>query len=166
MKRISTLLLLLCLLASQRLSAQVPDTTIATPNGNFEQWSNGSGYSVNALFIPLTVYGNYTYPTGWNYPTYPIDETFSYSSVSLNVNTDIPLLKVSNETSDVYEGAHALKMQSFLLSDILGSVIYGLVQSTLDPTLTSIAFPTIMSTGNVNLEQFLPLVLRQCRYPM
>jgi len=158
MKQFSTLLLLLCLLAAPRLNAQVPDTTIATPNGNFEQWSNGNGYSVTALIFPLTVYSSYTYPTGWNYPAYPVNETFSYSGVNLNINTDIPLLKVSNETSNVYEGSHALKMQSFLLSDILGSVIYGLIQSSLDPTLTSTAFPTILSTGNVNLEQFLPLV--------
>ena len=140
MKQISTLLLLLCLLDAPRLNAQVPDTTIATPNGNFEQWSNGNGYSVTALIFPLTVYSSYTYPTGWNYPAYPVNETFSYSGVNLNINTDIPLLKVSNETSSVYEGSHALKMQSFLLSDILGSVIYGLIQSSLDPTLTSTAF--------------------------
>lgn len=158
MKRISTLLLWLCLIASPRLNAQVPDTTIATPNGNFEQWSNGSGYGVNVLIFQLPVYGNYTYPTGWSYPAFPINETFTYSGMNFNVNTDIPLLKVSNETSDVFEGAHALKMQSFLLSDILGSVIYSLAASSLDSMLTTTVFPTILSTGNVNLEQFLPLV--------
>lgn len=158
MKHISTLLLALCLFFAPRLNAQIPDTTIATPNGNFEQWSNGSGYSVTVLFLQLPVYGNYTYPTGWDYPAYPINETFSYSGMNFNVNTDIPLMKVSNETNDVFEGSHALKMESFMLSDILGTIIYNIAQSSFDPMLTSTVFPSILSTGNVNLEQFLPLM--------
>ena len=158
MKQLSTLLLVLCLFVSPRLTAQVQDTTIAVPNGNFEQWSNGNGYSVTVLIFPLQVYGSYTYPTGWNYLAYPVNETFSYSGMNFNVNTDIPLLKVSNETSSVYEGSHALKMQSFMLSDILGSTIYGLAQSSLDPMLTTTVFPSILSTGEVNLDTFLPLM--------
>ena len=158
MKQLSTLLLALCLLVSPRLTAQVQDTTIAIPNGNFEQWSNGSGYSVTLIILPLSVYGSYTYPTGWNYLAYPVNETFSYSGMNFNVNTDIPLLKVSNETSSVYEGSHALKMQSFMLSDILSSTIYSIAESSLDPMLTTTVFPTILSTGEVNLDTFLPLM--------
>lgn len=158
MKHISTLLLLLCLFVSPRLIAQVPDTTIATPNGGFEQWSNGSGYSVTVIFFPLSVYDDYTYPTGWSYPSYPVNQNISYSGMNVNLNTDLPLMKVANETSDVYEGSHALKIQSFMLSDVVSSLVYSLVQSSLDTMLTSTVFPTILSTGEVNLEQFLPLV--------
>lgn len=157
MKRFSTLLLLLCLLVSPRLNAQIPDTTIATPNGGFEQWSNGSGYSVTVLFFPLSVYDDYTYPTGWSYPAYPVNQSLSYSGMNVNLNTNLPLMKVANETSDVYEGAHAVKIQSFMLSDIVSSLVYSLIESSLDSMLTTTVFPTILSTGEVNLEQFLPL---------
>ena len=132
MKHISTLLLLLCLVALPRLNAQIQDTTIATPNGGFEQWSTGNGYSVTVLIFPLSVYDSYTYPTGWSYPSFPVNETFSYSGMNFNVNTNIPLLKASNETSSVYEGSHALKIQSFILSDILGTVIYNIAEASLE----------------------------------
>ena len=159
MKRISTLLLLLCLFVSPRLGAQVQDTTIATPNSGFEQWSNGSGYSVTVVFFPLSVYDDYTYPTGWSYPSFPVNQNISYSGMNVNLNTDLPLMKVANETNSVYEGAHAVKLQSFMLSDIISPLVYSLVQSSLDSMLTTTVFPTILSTGEVDLVQFLPLVL-------
>lgn len=159
MKHISTLLLLLCLFVSPKLNAQIQDTTIATPNGGFEQWTNGSGYSVTVLFFPLSVYDDYTYPTGWSYPAFPVNQNISYSGMNVNLNTDLPLMKVANETSDVYEGAHAAKLQSFMLSDIISPLVYSLVQSSLDSMLTTTVFPTILSTGEVDLVQFLPLVL-------
>ena len=151
--------MLLCLVALPRLNAQIQDTTIATPNGGFEQWSTGNGYSVTVLIFPLSVYDSYTYPTGWSYPSFPVNETFSYSGMNFNVNTNIPLLKASNETSSVYEGSHALKIQSFMLSDILGTVIYNIAEASLDSMLTSTVFPTVLSTGEVNLNTFLPIVL-------
>ena len=110
------------------------------------------------LFFPLSVYDSYTYPTNWNFPTYPVNETLSYSGMSINVNTDLPLLKVSNETSDVYDGTHALKMQSFMLSDIVNSTVYNIAQPFLDSTLTSSVLPTILSTGAINLEYLLSYI--------
>lgn len=158
MKHISILMLALCMFFSLNSIAQTPDSTIAIPNGNFEEWSTGSGYSVTVLFFPLSVYGSYTYPTSWDYPTYPVNESITYSGMSVNVNTNLPLLKVSNETSGVPEGSHALKMQSFMLSDIINSTVYSLAESSLDPMLTSTVFPTVLSTGVVDIDQFLPLM--------
>lgn len=155
MKHISVLLLAFCLLFSLNSNAQVQDSTIAIPNPSFEQWSTGSGYSVTVLFFPLSVYSSYTYPTNWDYPTYPVNESITYSGMTVNVNTNLPLLKVSNETSGVPEGSHALKMQSFMLSDIISSTVYGLAESSLDPTLTTTVFPTVLSTGVVNIDQLL-----------
>ena len=94
MKQFSLLLITLCVLFSFRATAQPQDSTIAIPNGSFENWSNGSGYSVTVLFFPLSVYSSYTYPTGWNYPTYPVNQTVTYSGMNVNVNTNLPLLKV------------------------------------------------------------------------
>ncbi|MBP5650496.1 MAG: fibronectin type III domain-containing protein [Bacteroidales bacterium] len=157
MKRI-TFFLLLCLFVSLRSTAQTQDSLIAIPNGSFENWSNGSGYSVTVIFIPLSVYSSYTYPTGWNYPTYPVNETITYSGMNVNVNTNLPLLKVSNENSGAVDGSHALKMQSFMLSDIISSTVYNLASSSLDPMLTNTVFPTVLSTGAVDIDQLLPLM--------
>ena len=157
MKRI-TFFLLLCLFVSLRSTAQTQDSLIAIPNGSFENWSNGSGYSVTVIFIPLSVYSSYTYPTGWNYPTYPVNETITYSGMNVNVNTNLPLLKVSNQNSGAVDGSHALKMQSFMLSDIISSTVYNLASSSLDPMLTNTVFPTVLSTGAVDIDQLLPLM--------
>lgn len=155
---------MLCLFILPKLNAQIQDTTIAFPNSGFEQWSTSNGYSVTVVILPISVYDSYTYPTGWGYPSFPVNETFSYSGMSFNVNTDIPLLKVSNETSDVQDGSHALKMESFMLSDILAPLIYSLAEASLDSALTSTVIPTILSTGTVNLTQFLPLVFNLANY--
>ncbi|MBO4488919.1 MAG: fibronectin type III domain-containing protein [Bacteroidales bacterium] len=158
MKHYSFLFIAWCLLFSTTMKAQTPDSTIAIPNPSFEQWSTGSGYSVTVLIFPLTVYSSYTYPTGWNYPTYPVNESITYSGMNVNVNTNLPLLKVSNETSGVPHGSHALKLQSFMLSDIISSTVYNLASSELDPALTTTVFPTVLSTGVVDIDQLMPLM--------
>jgi hypothetical protein len=158
MKRASLLFLAICLLFSLNLSAQTQDSTIAIPNPSFENWSNGNGYSVTVVIFPLQVYSSYTYPTGWNYPTYPVNESITYSGMTVNVNTNLPLLKVANQTSGAVDGSHALKMQSFMLSDIISSTVYGLASSSLDPMLTTTVFPTVLSTGNVDIDNLLPLL--------
>lgn len=158
MKRYSLLLLSLFFLLSLKSVGQNESTIIPLTNSGFENWSSGNGYSVTVLFFPLAVYDSYTYPTGWNYPTYPVDETISYSGMNVNVNTDLPLLKVSNETSGVPEGSHAVKLQSFMLSDIISSTVYGLASSSLDESLTTTVFPTVLSTGVIDIDQLLPLM--------
>ena len=158
MKRVFLLVLALCFLFSLNMNAQTQDSTIAIPNGSFENWSNGNGYSVTVLFFPLTVYSSYTYPTGWNYPAYPVNETITYSGMNVNVNTNLPLLKVANQTSGAVDGSHALKMESFMLSDIISSTVYSLASSSLDPMLTTTVFPTVLSTGVVDIDNLLPLL--------
>ena len=134
-------------------------TAIPLTNSGFENWSTGSGYSASVGgFISLPVYSSYTYPTGWNYPTYPVNESVTYYGMSVNVNTDLPLLKISNETSGVPEGSHAVKLQSFMLSDIINSTVYNLASSTLEEWLTTSVFPTVLTTGAVDIDQLLPLV--------
>ena len=158
MKRVFLLVSALCLLFSLNVNAQAQDSTIAIPNPSFENWSNGNGYSVTVVFFPLQVYSSYTYPTGWNYPTYPVNESITYSGMTVNVNTNLPLLKVANQTSGAVDGSHALKMQSFMLSDIISSTVYNLASSSLDPMLTTTVFPTVLSTGAVDIDNLLPLL--------
>lgn len=158
MKHFTYLLLSLCILFSLNSTAQTQDSTIAIPNGSFENWSTGSGYSVTVVFVPLSVYSSFPYPTGWDYPTYPVNENISYMNMNVNVNTNLPLLKASNDASGVVDGSYALKIQSFKLSDIISSLVYSLAESSLDPTLTATVFPTALSTGVVDIDEFLPLL--------
>ena len=157
MKRI-TFFFVLCLLISMELKAQTQDSTIAIPNSSFENWSNGNGYSVTIIAFPLQVYDSYTYPTGWDYPTYPVNQSLTYMGFNVNVNTNLPLLKISNMTTGTVNGSHALKMESFMLSDIISSTVYNLASSSLDPMMTNSVFPTILSTGVVDVMQFLPMM--------
>ncbi len=157
MKRLFTFFAVIAVMfmTSHNMTAQ---TNIPLPNSSFENWSNGSGYSVTVLFFPLQVYSSYTYPTNWSYPSYPVNESITYNGINVNVNTNLPLLKVSNETSSVAEGSHALKMQTFMLSDIISSTVYNLAASNIDPQLTSMVIPTILSTGEIDLDQLLPIL--------
>ena len=157
MKRLFTFFAVIAVMfmTSNNMTAQ---TNIPLPNSGFENWSNGSGYSVTVLIFPLQVYGSYTYPNNWSYPSYPVNESITYNGINVNVNTNLPLLKVSNETSSVAEGSHALKMQTFMLSDIISSTVYNLAASNIDPQLTSMVIPTILSTGVINLDNLLPIL--------
>lgn len=89
---------------------------------------------------------------------YPVNQTVDYSGMSVNVNTDVPLLIVSDVTTGAPYGSHAIKMQSFMLSDIINPTVYDMAASSIDPTLTTSVFPTILSTGAVNIDQFLPMI--------
>ena len=158
MKRLLSILLWLYIFVCTPTHSMAQDSIIPLPNNGFEAWSNGSGYSVTVIIFPLQVYGSYTYPTNWNYPTYPVNENITYSGVNVNVNTNLPLLKVSRESNSVAEGSYALKLQSFMASDIVSSTVYNLAASSLDPMLTTTVFPTVLSTGSVDIDQLLPLM--------
>ncbi len=131
-------------------------TEMAVPYGSFEQWTSHSGYSVTG-FIPLTVYSSYTTPTGWDYLTYPVNESFSIG-ITITVNTNLPLIKASKETGSVPNGSSAVKLQTFKLSDIISSTVYSLASGSIDPELTSEVFPSILSTGQVDIDHFIPIM--------
>ena len=139
----------------------VGQSTITLPNGNFENWSQGDGYNVSVVFFSMAVYYSYTYPTGWKYPAYPVNTTVNYNDMmDININTQIPLLKVSVETNDAPYGARAVRLQSFMLSDIVSPDAYNFAASSpdLDPRLTTSVFPTVLSTAEMKVEQLIPLL--------
>lgn len=158
MKHIYLFLLVFSVLFTMRTTAQNQVGLIPISNPSFENWTTGNGYSVSVLFFPVSVYDNYTYPTGWNFPSYPVNESITYSGMTVNVNTNLPLLKVSDETAGVVDGSHALKMQSFMLSDIISSAVYSAASSSLDPVLTTTVYPTVLSTGEVDINQLLSMM--------
>lgn len=153
MKRafISIFLFGMILLGIRPSNAQVAPTI---PNNSFENWSTGQGYNVSIL----SLYSSYQYPTDWNYLSYPVNETINLGFFSVNVNTNIPLLKASAETSNVPDGQKALKIQSFKVSDIINSTAYSLVTSYLDSEMLNMVFPTVLATGAMNLDNFMLLM--------
>lgn len=148
MKKIIIFLSLGLLIANGALRAQTP---MSLPNGSFEQWSSHQGYTV--MFV-LPVYNSYTTPTGWDYLSYPVNETIN----GYTINTDIPLIKSSQATGSVPDGSKALKLESFKISDILSSTIMGIAGSMLDTTLTQQVIPSVLSIGNVNVAEVIPLL--------
>ena len=162
MKRILLLVLSLFIFLSLKSVAQDEIRQIPLTNGGFENWTTGPGYTATAYlgFIPISlpVYSSYPYPIGWNYPTYPVNETVSYSGANVNVNTDLPILKADKVTGSVPQGTYAAKLQSFMLSEIINSTVYSLAQSYIDESLRNSAFPTVLTTGAVDIDALLPLV--------
>lgn len=158
MKKISILFLSLFILLSLKTVAQNQSTLIPLTNNGFESWSSGSGYSIRVLITNLNVTYDYTYPTGWDYPEYPVNETLTLLGQNVNINTDIALLKMSKETSGVPQGSAAVKLQSFMLSELVNPTVYAVAQSYLDESLTNSAFPTVLSTGKVDIDALRPMV--------
>ena len=93
-----------------------------------------------------------------DYLAYPVNEAFSVYGSTINVNTTLPLIKISQETGTVPDGSKAVKLETFMLSDIVSGLVYVMAASELDPILTSTVFPSILSTGVVNVDSLMPLV--------
>ena len=72
MKKTAFLLALGLLLLGNGIKAQ---TSMTVPHGSFEQWSSHPGYNVSFLTLSVPVYDTFSTPTGWNYLSYPVNET-------------------------------------------------------------------------------------------
>ena len=148
MKKILIFLSLGILLATGATRAQVP---ITLPNGSFEQWTNHQGYTV--MYV-IQVYGSYTTPTSWNYLSYPVNESLG----AITINTNIPLIKASKVTGNVPDGNNAVRLQTFMLSDIISSTVLNLAGDAIDSSLRQQVIPSILTTGAIDVESVLPLV--------
>lgn len=155
MRKLLSILFIICALTPTITRAQ---NSFQIPNGNFENWSNGNGYSVSVLFFSLPVYNSYVYPTDWHFLTYPVNESINYSGFNVNINTEVPLLKSSQETSNVPEGNSALSLQTFMMSDIIEPTIYSLAQSSIDSEYLNMVAPSILATAEMDLDNILSLV--------
>lgn len=133
-------------------------TRMNVPNGSFEHWTTQSGYNISVLGMSLPVYESYSIPNGWNHLSYPVNESFSFYGTSISINTSLPLIKVSQETGVVPDSSYAVKLQSFMLNDIVTGLVYALAAPQLDTMLTQTVFPSILSTGAVNLDTLIPIV--------
>lgn len=155
MKKNTFFLSLVVFLACGILRAQTP---IPLPNRSFEQWTQHQGYGVQVVFLNVPVYEAYATPSGWDYLSYPVNETFSMMGMSLNINTSIPVIKATAETGQVPDSSTAVKLQTLMISDIVSSTVLSLASGSIDPTLTQTVIPSILATGEVNIDAFIPLV--------
>ena len=154
MKKVFSLVVVL-LLAWGSLQAQ---TSMMVPNGSFEQWTSHPAYNVSVMMMSLPVYDSYSTPTGWDYLSYPVNQTFNVLGSNVTINTSIPLIKASQESGAVPDSNSAVKLETFMLSDLVTGLVYALAAPNLDPMLTSTVFPSILATGEVNIDSLVPLI--------
>ena len=144
------------LLLGNSLKAQ---TSMTVPYGSFELWSSHSGYSASLMGLSVPIFDTFSTPTGWDHLAYPVNGTYAIvPGLSVTINTAIPLIKASRETGTVPDGTKAVKLQTIMLEDIVNANVYSILSTTLDSTLTQTVFPSVLSTGEVDLETFLPIV--------
>lgn len=155
MKKNTNLFLLGLLLVAGSLHAQTP---MSIPNGSFEQWTSHSGYSVSAFIFSVPVYDTFSTPSVWDYPAYPVNETVTYMGFNVNINTSIPIVKTTRETGVVPDGTKAVKLQTIMIEDIVNSTVLSLAGDNIDPSLTEEIIPSILSTGVIDIEAFIPLI--------
>ena len=156
MKKSIILFLLSIVLVGGMLRAQVP---MAIPNGSFEQWSDHDGYSVTVYSVPImTVYEAYSTPSMWDYPSYPVNMPVPLMGFTFDINTDIPLIMASQETGVVPDGDKAVKLQTFMLEDIITPALLTLASDFFDTSLIQQVIPSILSTGTVDINAFIPLI--------
>lgn len=143
------------LLAGGSLHAQVP---IPLPNSNFEQWTSHQGYNVSVLFFSLPVYSAYTTPTGWDYLSYPVNQSVTYLGMTVNINTSVPVVMTTQDTAGVPDSSTAVKLQTIMISDIVNSTVLSLAGNSIDPSLTQQVIPSILSTGHVDIDAIIPIL--------
>lgn len=159
MKKLLFIPILLALFFSTPSVAQTIDT-MPVPMGNFEQWDYHPGDTMTVMIFPLPLNAGSYLPTGWNVPEYTVNDTFSYMGFSLPINATVPFAHVWNDTVNAPQGSSALVAESFLFSDILSPIAYTLAEPMLDSNLSSIVVPSVVSTGQVDLNAILPFMER------
>lgn len=160
MKKILIVCALLAIMAANMPSvfAQASYDTMPVPMGNFEEWNYLPGDTVTLMFFPIPISGGMNVPTGWSVPHYVFDDTLSYMGLTLPLNADVPVAKVWEDTVNAPQGSKAVVAESFIFSDILTPTAYSLASSMLDSSLIGTVLPSIVSTGDVNLNNIIPMI--------
>ncbi len=155
MKKLIILLTSMLILGGIPLRAQTP---MALPYGSFEQWTTHQGYSVSVLFLQVPIYDAFSTPTGWNYPSYPINQTVSLMGMNININTSVPLILANAETASVPAGTKAVRLQTLKVEDIVDPTALTMASGSIDSTLLETVIPSVLSTGELDLMAFLPII--------
>lgn len=146
------------LLLSVLMGVAQAQTSMTVPHGSFEQWTSHPGYDISAAFLTMPMYNSFSTPTGWDYLSYPVNESLSLGFQTIAVNTTLPLIVASQETGAVPDSNSAVKLQTFMLTDIINSMVYSLASGLIDTTLANTVYPSILSTGVVDIDHFIPIM--------
>lgn len=143
--------------------AQATYDTIDMPFGMFESWDSYPADSLSIMggMIKIPVNYDYELPTGWSVPRYRLSENLEYSGMTIPVDVSLPVAVVYPDTiKNVPEGNRALVARTFRFEDVVSPTAYSMAESLLDSTLTSIVLPSIVITGQINLDSVIPLIDR------
>lgn len=162
MKHFLSFCMIVCCLCVLPFTSKAQNT-LSIPNGDFESWTYAPGYTLQIPFgsgsIEFPIFYGFSYPSLWNYPTLYVNETFDYSMIGeINLNTNVPLIKVGSDTDNVSEGNIALMLQTFKIADIMEPSIYNILESSIDETLTSMTIPSILCNGTLHVDNFFSLL--------
>ena len=146
------------LLLAALLGVAQAQNSMAVPYGSFEQWTTHPGYDVNAGFLSMPVYDSFAIPNGWNHLEYPVNQSVSLGFQTITINTMMPLIVAGHETASVPHGNAAVKLQTFMLTDIINPLVYSMASGMLDTTMTNMVYPSVLATGTVNVEHFIPIM--------
>lgn len=160
MKKILAVCALLAVMVANMpsVSAQLSYDTMPVPMGNFEEWNYLPGDTVTLMILPIPINNGMSVPAGWSVPHYVFDDTLSYMGFNLPINADIPVAKVWEDTAHAPQGAKGVVAESFIFSDILTPTVYSLASSLLDSSLVGTILPSIVATGEVKLNNIIPMV--------
>ena len=152
MKKLILTGLAIFLMMSTIPSQAQPEYTI--PNSNFEQWTKHPGYTVSILFSSYPVFNDYYTPTSWDYPTMPVHESVEYSGIIINIDTELPLSKISTYN----DGDKALSLTTCQISDIIITSTYNIIKKYIDSIYVATTFPSILSLGKISPDNFLDML--------
>ena len=152
-KTILSILAIFLLMSTLSTKAQ-PE--FALPNNNFEQWTKHPGYTVSIVISSYPVFEDYYTPTSWDYLIMPVHESVSYSGLTINIDTDLPLSKISAINDN--GGDKAVSLTTCKISDIVISSTYNIVRNYIDSIYVETTFPSMLSTGTINHENFLDML--------
>lgn len=160
MKKILTVCALLAMMVASKPSvfAQWSYDTMPVPMGNFEEWNYMPADTVTLMVLPIPVNNGMSVPAGWSVPHYLFNDTLSYMGLDIPINADIPVAKVWEDTVNAPQGSKALVAESFMFSDIVTPTVYSLASSMIDSSIANTILPTIVATGDVNLNNIIPFV--------
>ena len=155
-------LMLSALMVAPSAKAQVVTDTMDVPFGKFESWVSYPADSLSLMggLINLPVNYDYQLPEGWSVPRYNLDDTLDYSGMSFPVSLSLPVAVVYPDTLYAPEGNKGVVARTFRFQDVVTPSAYSMASGMLDSTLTSMILPSVLVTGEINLDSLIPLISR------
>lgn len=136
--------------------------TLDIPYGTFESWERCPADSLSLMggMVRLPINYERQMPIGWNVPLYDFCDTLSYSGMAIPVSMSMPLAVVTPDTLHAPQGSRAVVAHTFRFEDVMTPDVYSMAQGLLDSTLTTMVLPTVLATGQINLDSIIPLIAR------